>query len=552
MVDIKTQIEKILGRAVTASNVDICDYQCNAAFAIAKERGAKPYDIAREIADKFNATDHTRRAASAHAHPSGFVNFVVTDTAITEFADMVLKTKKLPLAKQTPRTIYFDYGSPNIAKPLHVGHLRSPIIGEALKRVFSAFGHKCIAENYLGDWGLPMGLVIAQLYDDGLVKNDVLTTGVRAENLNEIYPKASARNKTDKKFADRAADITAKLQKKTEPFYGIWQKIREISVDNIQKSYAVLNCKFDIIGGESRATEHVPTVIEIMKKHGAHESDGCLIIDVSTPADTAPMPPVILQKQNGGDLYATSDIASIYDRIKKYKPAEIIYCVDFRQELHLEQVFRAVKIAGIAENTKFTHVSYGTMNGKDGKPFKTRSGDTVRLDDVFALVTEAAAKRMQKPNENTARTVGLAALKFGDLINSVRRDYVFDIEKFTAFEGKTGAYLLYTIARINAVLKKSGKDTGHGDQKSPTQLSPLVRAVYAATMKLTDAFTTAIENYTLNAVADAAWAVANKFNLLYAAETIAGNATNTKAAQVTRTALCFALDILAIDTVDEM
>jgi len=539
---------------------NVADYQINSAFRLAKEQGRKPFEVASELANTFQKK--LGDLATVTAHPSGFVNIVLAEKVLCDFSNEVLKTNKLPLQKQEPRTIFFDYGGANIAKQLHIGHLRSPIIGEALKRVFRAFGHKTISDTFFGDWGLQMGLVLASVTLDPDASRAL--PDLTLDMLNEIYPAASKRSKEDETFYKRAEEITALLQKKTEPWFSMWQSIRAISVAAIMSSYKTLGCTFDTQKGESDAADDVPKVIELLKKHGAHESEGCLILDVKKDSDLKPLPPVILQKSNGGDLYATSDLAMLYGRYRAFKPQEFIYCTDARQELHMEQVFRASKIGKLVPSeTKLTHVAYGTMNGADGKPFKTRAGDTIKLDDIIKMVTESAQKRIKtspKTPQNDpflAQKVGISALKFADLSNSVRKDYIFDVDKFTAFEGKTGPYLLYTVARINSILKKSHSESiGF---KSPPVLcvtfkanTPAVRAIVIAVVKLCDAFQSASENYTLNGIVEAAWALANKFNALYANETILGNAENVAAAALTRAALLFALDTLAIEPVEEM
>ena len=536
---IRTQIQSALGHPIMAGNIDGVDYQCNVAFALAKAHGRRPFDVATKIVAGFKCP-----LATATAHQSGFINLRLTDVALDHVAKFVVENNALPLAPQAPRTIFFDYGGANIAKELHIGHLRSPIIGEALKRTFKAFGHKTIADTYLGDWGLQMGLVIAQLGDEGFIDGDKFVKPVDLDTFNVLYPRASGRNKTEPEFRERAADITAKLQNKVEPYFTLWQHIRKISVDKIRESYETLGCTFDTYCGESDAAPFVDEVIAKLRTHGAHQSQGCLVLDVAHENETRPMPPVILQKTNGGDLYATSDIATIYYRAKKYHPNQFVYTSDFRQELHMEQVFRTARIGGLVPaDTVLTHVSYGTMNGHDGKPFKTRSGDTVKLDDIIKMVTDYALKKMQKPDREVAQKIGLAALKFGDLANTVRKDYVFDIEKFTAFEGKTGPYLLYTIARINSILEK--------DKTKPTDTAP-TREVSTAVVKLADAYTLVTETYSLNPIVDAAYNIANKFNVLYANETIIGNAKNIATARLAHCALEIALDTLAIPTVKEM
>jgi arginyl-tRNA synthetase len=334
------------------------------------------------------------------------------------------------------------------------------------------------------------------------------------------------------------------LQDKKQPYFSLWQHIHKISVDKIRQNYETLGCTFDTYHGESDAQPYIDTVLEIMKKHGAYVDDGCLIMDVKTDQDTAPMPPVLLQKANGGDLYATTDIAAIHKRYKAHKPDRFVYIADSRQKLHFEQVFRTVKKSKIVPpNTDLVYVGFGTMNGPDGRPFKTRSGDTIKLEDVFKTVTEAAEEKCK--HKSQAPTVGLAALKFADLSNHVRKDYVFDIEKFTSFEGKTGPYLLYTIARINSIFKKA-------TPPNELAITPATRDIVVATVKLADSYTVATETYTLSGIVECAYNLASKFNLLYANENIQNNKNNLAVARLVKSALVYALDTLAIKYVNEM
>jgi len=404
-MNIKEQLEKDLGTSVSPSNIAFCDYQCNSAFQTAKQEKRPPIEVAKQIAASFKSS-----VATATPSAPGFVNFVITDKALETVANNILKTGKLPLGKQTPRTIFFDYGGANVAKELHIGHLRPPIIGEALKRVFIAFGHKTVSDTFLGDWGLQMGLVLAQLIDDGYIKGDKFIKPVTLDTFNVLYPIASSRSKEQPDFRARAEEITVKLQRKDQPFFGLWQHIRKISADKIRENYLTLDCTFDTYYGESDAEQYIEATLALATKNGAYESNGCLILDVKKPDDTGPMPPIMLKKSNEGVLYSTTDLATVFYRFKDHKPDEFIYVADARQELHFEQIFRsAKKIKAVPSGTTFKHVSFGTMNGTDGKPFKTREGGTIKLEDVFNLVTDAALKRMSNGTRDKAQKIGLAA-----------------------------------------------------------------------------------------------------------------------------------------------
>lgn len=540
---------------VSVSTIEICDYQCNAAFGLAKELKKKPLDIANEIAAKF-----TSAVATCQAVAPAFLNFKVTDKALLDEIQKMTKNGKLPLANVPQRKMFFDYGGANIAKELHVGHLRSPIVGEALKRVFEALGHKTFGDVYLGDWGLQNGLIFAELEERQFIKDGQFTKPLTLDLLNEVYPAASKKKESDAKFKARADEITLLMQQKKAPWFGLWQQMRAISVAKIRENYNKLNCTFDFYNGESDAQPIVPVVLDMLKnKKLAYESDNCLIMDVARETDTGPMPPIILQKYNGGDLYATNDVATIFYRTRDFKPDEIVYITDARQALHFEQVFRCAKFGGLVPSTvTLTHIGYGTMNGNDGKPFKTRAGGTIKLEDVVKLVTESAQKRLKENGKNDdkalAEKIGLAALKFADLSNNIRKDYVFDLEKFTSFEGKTGPYILYTIARINSIFKKAG-NIQFGEK---FEISADTRGTFVKILKLADAYSTAVANYTLNGIVDAAYVLAAEFNLFYAGHKILSEPEETKRhsylilCDVVRTALIASMNTLAIDVVEEM
>ena len=535
---------------VSVSAIDICDYQCNACFALGKSQKKSPLEIAKQIAATFRS-----KTATCEAVPPAFLNFRVTDVALVSQAKQILETNHLPFATQPKRTIFFDYGGANIAKELHVGHLRSPIVGEALKRVFQALGHKTLSDVYLGDWGLQNGLILAELESQKYINDNKFSKTISLDLLNTVYPLASKKKDTDQKFKDRAAEITLLVQQKKQPWFGLWQQLRDTSVTKIRENYNKLNCTFDFYKGESDAQPHVETVIDILKKKKlAYDNDNCLIMDVIREGETAPMPPIILKKYNGGDLYATNDVTTLYYRTKDFNPDEFIYITDARQSLHFEQVFRCVKLGGFVPNaTRLTHIGFGTMNGADGKPFKTRAGGTIKFEEVIDLVTQAAAKRIQGEDKSNAPKIGLAALKFSDLSNNVKKDYVFDIDKFTSFEGKTGPYILYTIARINSIFTKNGEQSNN-----TIHVTDVTRDILIKVLKLADSYAVAAANYTMNGIADAAWALAAAFNVFYANTNILREQDkdiknkNLSVCELVRVALKQAMHTLAIDIVNEM
>ena len=544
MMNIKQTIEQRLQQiepTATLSISDKADFQCNTAFTLAKQRQQNPAIIASQLVEQWNQQASDLATASSIG---GFINFTLTTQQLQKIADFVINNNRLPLPTQTPRTVFFDYGGANTAKELHIGHLRSPIIGEALKRVFQAFGHKTIAGTYLGDWGLQNGLVIASLIEQGINCDDVTL-----QMLGEIYPAASKRKNTDTEFYERAATVTAKLQNLEEPYYSIWQKLRNLSVKQIQKNYEKLNCTFDLYDGESTYQKNVDTVINKLQGQGLVEkSQGALIVNVAQPSDQKPMPPVIVKKQNGGDLYATSDISAIYTRMQEYHPDQYVYITDARQNLHFEQIFRVARLGRLVpDNTILTHIGYGTINGKDGKPFKTRDGGTIKLEDIMDTVA----------NATTEFAVGLSAIKFADLINQVHKDYIFDLQKCISFEGKTGPYILYTIVRINAIFNKV--PTFKCNFKNLSKyMTTSIRNIVLNVIKLTESYNVAMNTLSLNAIAEAIYNLANAFTAFYAEQSIIHETDLEKqelylsVAKLTKTALEIGLKTLAIDTVEKM
>lgn len=460
------------------SSKEGADFQCNSAFALAKKAHTSPEIVANAIISNLKQDI----AEVSFAKP-GFINFKIKDDALSIALNSALSDEKLGLepVKET-ETVIMDYGGANVAKELHIGHLRSPVIGESLARLYKILGNKVITDTHLGDWGLQMGLTIAQLEDDGYIdgyfdknkKNKEITL----DTLNEEYPKASVRKNSDEAFRIKAETYTKYVQDKKEPYWSVYLNIREISVKRIKANYEKLNCYFDLWYGESNASDYVETVVKKFVDMGlTKEYEGAIIVDVAREGENIPiekknpddpqlyknpMPPVYLKKSNGADVYDTTDIATIYQRNQDYNPDRIVYVVDKRQGGHFEKCFRAVKMSGISNHEqKLDFIGFGTVNGADGKPFKTRSGDTIKLEDIINLISSGAAKKLKEngiedEDGSLALKIGVAAMKFGDLSNIPSKDYIFDIDKFASFEGKTGPYIQYTGARINSLLKKSG------------------------------------------------------------------------------------------------
>ena len=511
---------------------EIADFQSNMSFALAKELKKNPMEIANNIAKNLPKNDMYEVSTCSPA----FINFKLTDKGVLTFANFCLNDNLVGLKKlENKRTIFMDYGGANVAKELHIGHLRSPIIGEAISRLHKLLGDTVISDVYLGDWGTQMGLTIAELEDEGYLEyyfgRSDKKQNITLDMLNVAYPKASLRKKNEESFRNKAAEYTLFVQSKKQPYYDIYKVIREVSVEKIKQNYKILGCNFDLWNGESTAQPYVKDTIDIFKNKGlAQISGGALIVDVSEPGENVPsgkfdengkellinpMPPIMLQKANGADIYDTTELATINMRNQKYKPDEFIYVVDKRQMGHFVIAFRAAKKAGlVGDNTKLTHVSYGTMNGTDGKPFKTRSGDTIKLEDIIKLITDSARKKLEENgiegDEELALNIGLAAMKFGDLSTITSRDYVFDIDKFASFEGKTGPYIQYTGTRIKSLIKKANS-TG----KNITTCSTDERELIINLAKLNDAYYTSYNEYSLNSLAIALYNLCATFSRFY-------------------------------------
>lgn len=455
---------------------DLCEYQCNGAMAAAKEYKKAPFMIADEVVVKLDKNPLFDRIESVKP---GFINIILSGQAVADYVNEMAQAKQFGYENpEKPKTVIVDYGGANAAKPLHVGHLRSAVIGESVKRIQRFAGNKVIGDVHLGDWGLQMGLIIEELRDrkPELPYFDEQFTGeypaeapFTISELEEIYPAASAKSKEDAAFMERAHNATLKLQSGDKACTAIWKHIMAVSKADLKKNYDNLNVSFDLWKGESDAQPYIPSMVQEMIDKGlAYESQGAMVVDIQEEGDTKELPPCIVRKSDGAALYATSDLATLVEREKLYQPDAYIYLADKRQELHFTQVFRVAKKAGIVNpQAEMTFLGFGTMNGKDGKPFKTRSGGVMRLEHLIADINEAVYKKMmenrtmdEEEARATAKIVGLAALKYGDLSNQASKDYVFDIERFASFEGNTGPYILYTIVRIKSILNKytdSGK-----------------------------------------------------------------------------------------------
>ena len=465
------------GKVTLSNRPDLCEYQCNGAMAAAKEYKCAPFMISDKIAQ---ALAENELFESVESVKPGFINMKVSPAYLAKYvSDMKADEGRFGCDKAAhPKTIIVDYGGANVAKPLHVGHLRSAVIGESIKRIGKFMGHNMIGDVHLGDWGLQMGLIIVELKErkPDLVYYDESYTGeypkeapFTISELEDIYPTASKKSKEDEAFREAAMEATSQLQAGRRGYRALLAHILDVSVTDLKKNYDNLNVSFELWKGESDAQPYIPDMVQLMKDKGfAYMSEGALVVDVKEDTDTKEIPPCIILKSDGASLYSTTDLATIVMRMQDYNPDAIIYLTDQRQSMHFVQVFRCARKTGlVGPDVELTHIGFGTMNGKDGKPFKTRDGGVMRLEYLLDEINEEMLKKItenQKEKENldiseeeakqTAKTVALAAVKYGDLSNQASKDYCFDIERFTSFEGNTGPYILYTIVRIKSILKK--------------------------------------------------------------------------------------------------
>lgn len=465
------------GKTNISNRPDLCQYQCNGAMAAAKAYSKAPFMIGDEVVARLAGNSTFK---SIECVKPGFINIVLSDDFIGNYVKQMASEEKFGCdCAPKNETIFLDYGGANVAKPLHIGHLRSAIIGESLKRISAFNGYRTVSDVHLGDWGLQMGLIIVELksrkpelpyFDKNYTGEYPAEAPFTISELEEIYPCASGKSKEDKEFKKAAQQATFELQNGDRGYTALWHHIINVSVTDLKKNYGNLNVSFDLWKGESDAQPYIPDMVDDLIRRGiAHESQGAIVVDIAKEGDTKELPPCIVRKSDGAANYETSDLATLIEREKLYAPKAYIYLADKRQDLHYTQFFRVARKAGIVrEDTVLDFIGFGTMNGSDGKPFKTRQGGVLRLeylikeinDAVYAKIMENRSTSEEEARE-TARIVGLAALKYGDLSNQASKDYVFDIDRFTSFEGDTGPYILYTIVRIKSILKKYEAEGGN-------------------------------------------------------------------------------------------
>ncbi len=520
------------GMVSISNRPDLCQYQCNGALAAAKQYKTAPIKIAEEIVEALR-TSKTFQEISAIM--PGFINITVSDDFLAEYLNKMKEEEHFGCEMDSnSQKILIDYGGPNIAKPLHVGHMRSAVIGESIKRLLKFRGNDVTGDVHLGDWGTQMGLIIAELkkrkpdlvyFDDSYTGEYPKEAPFTITELEDIYPAASAYSKENPEFREEAKQITYLLQNGHRGFTAIWNHMLEVSVSDVKRIYNTLNVSFELWKKESDVQPYIPKMVQYLKDHNyTRISEGALVVDVKEETDTREIPPCIILKSDGASLYNTTDLATIVERMELFRPDHIIYVTDKRQELYFETVFRcARKTKLVNEDTKLTHIGYGTMNGKDGKPFKTREGGVMRLENLIKGVNDEVYRKIMENrsmDEEEARTiaakVGLAALKYGDLSNQVSKDYVFDLDRFTSFEGDTGPYILYTIVRIKSILTKFHEmnQNTSGNRILPPS-SPSEQALMLELSKFSEMIYTAYEEIAPHRICAYIYDLANAFNSFY-------------------------------------
>ena len=519
-------------RVSLSNRPDLCEYQCNGAMAAAKEYHKAPIMIANAVVEAMQGSEVFGEVQAVNP---GFINMKVNNEYLSQYLNGMEKDERMGCEKaENPKTIMIGYGGPNVAKPLHVGHLRSAIIGESVKRIARFAGHKVIGDVHLGDWGLQMGLIITELrerkpelvyFDEAYEGEYPAEAPFTISELEEIYPTASGKSKQDEAYKEAAMQATYELQHGRRGYQALLKHILNVSVTDLKRNYANLKVDFDLWKGESDAQPYIPDMVQKMKDGGyAYVSDNALVVDVKEDTDTKEVPPCMLLKSDGASLYTTTDLATIVERMKLYNPDEIIYVVDKRQEMHFIQVFRCARKCGlVTDKTELKFLGFGTMNGKDGKPFKTRDGGVMRLEYLLKDINEEMLKKIQesrpmeeKEAEETAKIVGLSAVKYGDLSNQASKDYIFDVERFTSSEGNTGPYILYTIVRIKSILRKyeeSGKKAGEG--KIGAGRSDSEKALQLELSKFNSVMETAFEECAPHKICAYIYDLANAFNKFY-------------------------------------
>ena len=569
-----------LGRVTVSNRPDLCEYQCNGAMAGAKQYHKAPIMIANDVAAQLaNSSVYKEAAAVA----PGFLNLKVSEEFLLEYVQGMKADSKFGLdMPEHPKKIVIDYGGPNVAKALHVGHLRSAIIGESLKRIARFVGHDVVGDIHLGDWGQPMGLIIHELqlrypelpyFDETYTGEYPEEAPVTISELEEIYPTASGKSKEDPEYKAKAMEATFKLQSGVRGYRALWNHIIRVSVSDLKRNYEKLNVEFDLWNGESTVHDMIPDMVKYMKDGGyAYISDGALVVDVKEDTDTKEIPPCMILKSDGASLYNTTDLATIQMRMRDFHPDEMIYLTDKRQDLYFEQVFRCARKTKLVEpDTELLHIGFGTMNGKDGKPYKTRQGGVPRLENLIDEINEEMLRKIKENSETkgyqvdeteasgTAKIVGLAAIKYGDLSNQPAKDYIFDVDRFTSFEGDTGPYILYTIVRIKSILAKYKEQGGSVDNAAlQTVQNDSEKALVMELTKFNAMMEAAYAESAPNKVCAYIYDLANEFNRFYHETPILNESDEKKKAgwiallELTRDILETCIDVLGFSAPERM
>lgn len=562
------------GKVNLSNRIDLCQFQCNGALAAAKSYKKSPIVIAEEVVNKLENGDVFEEVSIAG---SGFINITLKDSFLESYMNEMNRDERLGCdITQNPKKVIVDYGGANVAKALHVGHLRSAIIGESIKRIVRFMGHEVIGDVHLGDFGLQMGEVIVEVkrnnpnlpyFDENFQWEYPTESPFTIEELNYIYPEASKRAKEDENVMNESRKATLELQQGRRGYVALWKHMLNISVADLKKNYGDLNVIFDLWKGESDCNCYIENMINYLKENKyAYESQGALVVDVSKETDKYEIPPFLVLKSDGAALYGTTDLATIIERIKEYSPDEIIYLADKRQNLHFEQLFRCVRKTNIVgADLKLDFVGFGTMNGKDGKPFKTRAGGVMKLEDLIEIIKSEAKKKLTENRtmsedeiNEISRKVGIAALKYGDLSNQPSKDYVFDIERFSSFEGNTGPYILYTVVRIKSILAKVKESSKIYGNKVISPQNDSERELMLKLSKFNEIIEISYEEKAPYKICEYIYDVANSFNRFYnnnkiiSEENIEKKTSWINLITLTKKVLEVGLDLIGVETVDRM
>ena len=571
----KAGYEEELAKVTLSNRPDLCEYQCNGAMAGAKKYKKAPFMIAEDVAGYLK---DSRCFETVDVVKPGFINLKLSPVFAAEYLNEMAGADRLGVEEvKNPKTIIIDYGGPNVAKPLHVGHLRSAIIGESVKRIARFKGNKVIGDIHLGDWGYQMGLIITELrkrspelvyFDDSYEGEYPEEAPFTIGELEEIYPTASAYAKEHEDYREEALHATYLLQNGHRGHRAIWNHIMHVSVEDLKKNYRKLNVEFDLWKGEADAQKYIPDMVQMLKDKGyARYDEGALVVDVQEETDNKEVPPCMILKSDGAALYDTTDLATLVQREEDYHPDEVIYVVDKRQELHFIQVFRCAKKTGIVpRDTELKFLGFGTMNGKDGKPFKTREGGVMRLENLIREIDEEMYRKImdnrtveEEEAKRTAETVGLAAIKYGDLSNQASKDYIFDVDRFTSFEGNTGPYILYTIVRIKSILNKYRENGGalEGLHVLPAE-DQYEKALMLQTLRFNDVMETVYEETAPHKICAYIYELANEFNKFYHETKILAEEDETKKSgyiallSLTKRVLETCIDLLGFEAPERM